>query len=305
MKRLLITGANGLLGQKLIKQMEQARDRYEVLATSRNPDHIPASPFKIQALDITDQGAVEKAMDAFQPDTLINMAAMTQVDACEAFQEDSRLINTEAPIQLGALCKDKGVHLVHLSTDFVFSGADGPYREEDTPQPVNFYGQCKLAAEQGLLEQKANHAILRTVLVYGIAPYMSRSNIVLWTRESLVKGKPIRVVTDQWRTPTLAEDLAAGTLLAADQEAQGIYHISGEDFMTPYEISMATAEVFSLDTSLISKADSSNFSQKAKRPPQTGFVIDKAKQELGYQPRSFKEGLAMVKQQLEGMEQKQ
>jgi dTDP-4-dehydrorhamnose reductase len=127
---------------------------------------------------------------------------------------------------------------------------------------------------------------------------MSRSNIVLWVKNSLEQKKPIRVVTDQYRTPTLAEDLAIGCLLAAEQKATGIYHVSGEEMMTPYDIAIRTAEFFGLDKTLISPTDASQFTQPARRPMRTGFIIDKAKLELGYEPHSFSEGLAIVKSQL-------
>jgi dTDP-4-dehydrorhamnose reductase len=121
---------------------------------------------------------------------------------------------------------------------------------------------------------------------------------VLWVKNSLEQGKKIQVVNDQWRTPTLAEDLAAGCFLAAKKKAQGVYNISGKDFLTPYDIAIATADYFKLDKSLISLTDSTKFTQPAKRPPRTGFIIDKARTDLGYEPRSFAEGLAVLESQL-------
>ncbi len=141
-------------------------------------------------------------------------------------------------------------------------------------------------------------AILRTVLVYGVTPDMSRSNIVLWVKKNLEDGKSINVVNDQWRTPTLAEDLAMGCFLAASKKATGIYNISGEEMMTPYDIAIQTADFFKLNKSLIKPTDSSTFKQPAVRPLKTGFIITKAKHELGYQPHSFKEGLALMASQL-------
>jgi dTDP-4-dehydrorhamnose reductase len=138
------------------------------------------------------------------------------------------------------------------------------------------------------------------VLVYGIVSDMSRSNIILWVKKSLEEGKNIKVVTDQFRTPTLAEDLAKGCWLMTDKEAEGIFHISGKDFLTPYEMAIKTADFFHLDKSLISEADSSNFTQPAKRPPRTGFILDKAISVLGYNPVSFEEGIAIVAEQTEG-----
>jgi dTDP-4-dehydrorhamnose reductase len=142
-------------------------------------------------------------------------------------------------------------------------------------------------------------AILRTVLVYGVAHDMSRSNIVLWVKKSLEEGKPIKVVDDQWRTPTLAEDIAMGCWLAAEKKASGIYHVSGEEMMTPFQIALRTARFFKLDESLITKTDSTQFRQPAPRPLRTGFIIEKAKKELGYKPHSFETGLELIKKQIE------
>ena len=196
------------------------------------------------------------------------------------------------------LVQSNNVHLLHVSTDFVFDGTRELLDETATPGPVNFYGESKLAAERLVIESGISWCIARTVLVYGVTHDMSRSNIVLWVKRSLEQGKTIQVVNDQWRTPTLAEDLAAGCHLAAMQKAQGIYHISGKDYMSVYEIALRTADFFHLDKSLIKPTDSTTFTQPAKRPMKTGFIIDKARKTFGYEPHSFEEGLAIVASQL-------
>ena len=187
---------------------------------------------------------------------------------------------------------------MQVSTDFVFDGSFGPLDESANPNPVNYYGKCKLAAEERVKQKAKSWAIVRTVLVYGITHNMSRSNIILWVKKSLESGENIQVVTDQWRTPTLAEDLAIGCYLIAMKKAQGIYHISGKDMLSPYEMAIKTADFFNLDQSLIHQTDASQFTQPAKRPPKTGFVIDKARKVLGYEPRSFEEGLKVLQSQI-------
>jgi dTDP-4-dehydrorhamnose reductase len=193
------------------------------------------------------------------------------------------------------------VHLVHVSTDFIFDGSAGPLDETANPNPVNFYGESKLAAEKIIQSSSISWSILRTVLVYGITNDLSRSNIVLWVKKSLEEKKTISVVNDQWRTPTLAEDLAMGCYLAAEKKAQGIFNISGKDFMTPFDIAMKTASFFKLDSSLLKATDSTQFKQPARRPLKTGFVIDKAKKELNYKPHSFEQGLQIIKDQLKNL----
>jgi dTDP-4-dehydrorhamnose reductase len=295
--KILVTGANGLLGQKLVKLLS-ANDEIQLMATARQQSSIPVGRGSFHRLDIEDEKQVNSLIDALKPSVIINTAAMTQVDDCELHREKCWKANVTSVQYLVNACAFHNAHLIHVSTDFIFDGTHGPLTEEEKPSPVNYYGESKLAAEKIIQASTISWAILRTVLVYGVTPDMSRSNIVVWVKKSLEQGKTIQVVNDQWRTPTLAEDLAMGCYLAAIKKAKGIYNVSGKDFMSPYDIAIKTAEFFKLDKSLIKPTDSNQFKQPARRPLNTGFIIDKAKRELGYQPHSFDEGLAVLKSQL-------
>jgi dTDP-4-dehydrorhamnose reductase len=294
LKKILITGSNGLLGQKLIGLIK--KNGPEFLATSfgenRNPELYEKQNYR--SLDIRNKNAVLNLVRQFQPDYIFNTAAMTQVDDCENNMDDCYSLNVSAVENLLDACLNHGSSLIHLSTDFVFDGQDGPYKETDIPNPVSYYGWSKYEAEKIIQNSGVDFAIARTILVYGIVQNMSRSNIVLWVKNSLEDGKKIHVVNDQWRTPTLAEDLAEGCMLLATKNANGIFHLSGEEMMNPYDIAIRTADYFKLDKDLIQEADGSNFTQAAKRPPKTGFDISKAKNVLGFQPRSFDEGLEIT-----------
>lgn len=295
--KILITGANGLLGQKLIELLQPDRDVH-LIATAHRPLVVPLSRGEFIALDITQREQVEQTVAETKPDVVINTAAMTNVDQCETEHDACWLTNVTAVEFLVEACRHHNVHFIQLSTDFIFSGTHGPLDETALPDPVNFYGKSKLEAERIIQQSELSWCIIRTVLVYGLTTDMSRSNIVLWVKNSLEAGKTIHVVNDQWRTPTLAEDLAMGCYLAAKKKATGIYHISGKDFLSPYDIAMETAVFFTLDSSLILPTDSGTFKQPAARPLRTGFIINKAQDELQYAPHSFQEGLAMLKKQL-------
>lgn len=298
--KILITGANGLLGQKLIDQL-RSDPWVEVIGTGKGDARLPDSwkgSYEWKEMDITDRQQVFEVFEASKPDAVIHTAAMTQVDDCEKEKQLCRLVNIDAVSNLIEACRIFDTHLVHLSTDFIFDGEDGPYTEKAVPNPVNYYGWSKLEAERLLQESEIKWTIVRTVLVFGIANDMSRSNIILWVKKSLEEGKNIKVVNDQWRTPTLAEDLATGCILIAKKRALGIFNISGKDFLTPYDMAVQTADFFGLDKSLITQVDSTIFTQPAKRPPRTGFVIEKAKNELGYSPKSFTEGIGILSKQL-------
>jgi len=294
---MLITGANGLLGYKLVQLLSQ-QDGIQTYATGRRRIENLPSHVSFHELDITNAAQTEQVIRSLKPEVIINTAAMTQVDQCESERELCWKANVTGVENLVAACSKNQVHLVHVSTDFIFDGSHGPLDETAHPKPVNFYGESKLAGERVVQESTISWTILRTVLVYGITPDLSRSNIVLWVKKSLEEGKVIRVVNDQWRTPTLAEDLAMGCFLAASKKAKGIYHISGEELMTPYDIAQQTADFFKLNKALIQATDSGTFKQPAVRPLKTGFIITKAKRELGYQPHTFSQGLEIIAAQL-------
>ena len=300
-QRVLITGSNGLLGQKLVQHLSQEKS-IELIATARGANRLPASSdYQYVSLDITQEAEVNQVFETFQPHMAIHTAAMTNVDTCETDPAGCELLNVTAVEYLIRASEKYDTFFCHLSTDFIFDGANGPYAEDAEANPISIYGESKLKAEKLLQHSSLRWAIARTVLVYGIVADMSRTNIILWVKKSLEEGKTIHVVTDQFRTPTLAEDLAIGCWLITQKQAKGIFNISGSDFLTPYEMAIKTAHYYGLNEKLIQKADSSTFRQAAKRPMRTGFILDKAYRELGYQPRSFDQGIALMAEQVENL----
>jgi dTDP-4-dehydrorhamnose reductase len=301
--KILITGSNGLLGQKLVYKLKQ-NSKHQLIATARGENRlVDKSNYTYESLDIADADQVKKIFMKYLPDTVINTAAMTNVDACEGDRALALLLNaTSVAHQVKALQELKSdtynPHFIHLSTDFIFDGTHGPLTEEEQPNPLSYYAETKLQAEHLVIQSGLRWAIARTVLVYGIVDNMSRSNIVLWVKQNLEQGKTINVVDDQFRTPTLAEDLADGCILIAEQSAEGIYNISGKDFMSILELAQKVAEYYKLDKSLIRPSKSADIKQPAKRPPRTGFIIDKARKILGYSPHSFEEGIRIMEEQI-------
>jgi dTDP-4-dehydrorhamnose reductase len=296
--KILITGSNGLLGQKLV-QLITEQGKHALIATAQGKNRLPFNEgYDFESLDITNEQEVMACVEKHRPEVIINTAAMTNVDQCETEQEDCWKLNVTAVEHLVKAAKKHRTLLIQLSTDFIFDGENGPYLEKAEANPISYYGESKLAAENLIMESKIDWTIVRTVLVYGIAHDMSRSNIILWVKKSLEEGKEIQVVDDQWRTPTLAEDLAVGCLLIAEKKAKGIYNISGDDLLTPYEMAVKTALFFDLPQASMTKSDSTKFKQTAKRPPKTGFILDKAKKELGYRPHTFEQGISILAEQI-------
>ncbi|MCC7332219.1 MAG: SDR family oxidoreductase [Flavobacteriales bacterium] len=300
-KKILITGSNGLLGQKLVKLLSH-KTNIDLLATSIGENRVQSvTGFNYQNLDITSKTQVDSVFNKFNPDVVINTAAMTNVDACENKKEECINLNVNAVKKLIDASEKHQSHLIHLSTDFVFDGENGPYKETDIQNPLSFYGQSKYEAEKLVQQAKTKWSIVRTIIVYGVVEDMSRSNIVLWAKQALEKGSPLTIVNDQYRMPTLAEDLAYACWLIAEKSAGGIYHISGKDFMSILELVNRVADFYGYDKSIITPVSSSSLNQAAKRPPKTGFVLDKAIKDLGYSPCSFEEGLEIVTNQLQSL----
>ncbi len=299
---ILVTGSNGLLGQKIIQKLVAKNDpKIYIIGCGKGANRLPKSihGFQYEELDITQEKQINEIFEKYKPTHLIHTAAQTNVDYCELNHDDCWKANVDAVSYLAAACEKYHTHLVHVSTDFIFDGLKGGlYSEDDKAAPLSFYGNSKWEAEKIVQKSKAHWAILRTILVYGVVSDMSRSNVVLWVKKSLEEGKKINVVFDQARTPTLAEDLADGCIAAALKNAEGIYNIGGKDYMNIYELACRVADFFKLDKTLINSVDSTTFTQPAKRPPKTGFAIEKAKQDLGYNPHSFEEGLAILAKQL-------
>lgn len=296
-KRILITGSNGLLGQKLVSLLKK---NHQLLATSTGSNIInDKSNYSYSTLDITDKKSVELLFHSFKPEVVINSAAMTNVDGCEDEKEKCFDINVKAVQTLCDLCEEFNSHLIHVSTDFIFDGQDGPYKEEDVANPLSYYGTTKHESELVLRESKVNWTILRTIILYGTADNLKRNNIVLWGRKALKDGQSLNIIDDQFRSPTLAEDLAQACKLAFEKNAFGIFNTSGKDIMSIFEMVERMAEFYKCDKSNINRISSDTLNQKAKRPPKTGFVLDKAIKELGYQPHSFEQGLQILENQLQ------
>ena len=291
---LLITGTHGLVGQYLYKLRHQWAGK--IVFTGRGPCRLPTGDHMYEEMDITREEDIQNVFAKHHPDVVIHAAAMAQADECELEPEKAILHNVKATELLLNASQQFNSFFIFLSTDFVFSGDDGPYAETSMPDPVNFYGQTKWMAEK-LVEQHApGYAIVRTVLIYGNVLTGTRSNMISWAKATLEKGAPCKVVSDQVRATTYAADLASALFTIADKKANGIWNIAGKDNLSPYEIFQQVASHLGLDGSIAEKVDAATFTQPARRPLKTTFNIEKAKKELGYAPHSFMEGMQKVLQ---------
>ena len=301
-KKVLVTGSNGLLWQKIIYSLIERKD-IDLLASSKGLNRlITKSGYKYIDLDITRNEEVKKVFENEKPDAVINCAAMTNVDYCEENQDSCWEINVNAVENLAKSCEALKSHLLHLSTDFVFDGKSGPYTENDKPNPLHFYAKSKLKSEEIVKKIMTKWSIARTIIIYGITDNMSRSNIVIWAKKEIENGNTINVVKDQLRSPTLAEDLAKGCISIIDKSAFGLYHLSGPKTYSILDLVYQVADFYNLDKSLILPVTSASLNQPAPRPLSTGFDITKAKKDLDFNPVDFLEGIKIMDQQIKNHE---
>jgi len=289
--KVLVTGANGFLGHYLVQLLLSSK--YDVIATGKGENHLPFLDhphFFYYPMDFTDPFAVHDVFEKMQPNVVIHAGAMANVDACEQNQWQAYVTNVAGTLNLLANAEECTAHFIFISTDFVFDGKSGPYDETSEANPVNFYGKTKFEAEDAVKEYPFNWAIVRTVLIYGNNP-TGRDNILTAVKKKLSIGETYSAVDDIMRTPTYAGDLAKGIASIIEKNKTGIYHLSGKDVLTPYQMAWNTARYLQLDVSLIKKVNAADLKLPASRPAKTVFILDKAKQELNYDPSSFEEGL--------------
>ncbi|HEY6192392.1 MAG TPA: dTDP-4-dehydrorhamnose reductase [Bacteroidota bacterium] len=296
-KRVLITGSNGLLGQKVVEILSRSNN-YNLLLTSRQEHSVFQDELlTYRRLDASDRPEVRKVLDEFEPEVIINTAAMTNVDQCETDREAAWRANVVSVENLVNSAKLVGSHLIHISTDYVFDGQNGPYIELDRPNPVSYYGRTKLASENIIRTSGIPSTIIRTMILYG-SGYNVKVNFALWVLKNLIDGKPIRVVDDQIGNPTLADDLAFAIIKVMELERSGLYHISGSDLVSRYDFALTLAEVFEFNKKLITPVKSSALKQAATRPMKSGFITLKAQTDLDVKMSGMRHGLTVVKNEL-------
>jgi len=296
--KVLVTGSNGLLGQTLVNLLLLEKDRYQVIGLSKGENRNKQEGFDYISLDITHAVQFKETLLKVAPAVLVHTAAMTNVDLCETQQAACKALNIDTMAVIVAASQQLNTHVIHVSTDFVFDGEKGLYKETDTVNPLSYYGMSKLKSEEILTNGAISHTILRTILVYGKVLEMTRNNIVCWLLEVLQYGKQVQMVADQYRAPTYVEDLAIACKKAMDIKAQGLFHFASNTLLSIYEMAQQVAEVFGEDARLIQPISTKTLSQTASRPPKTGFNLEKTRTVLGIYPKSFKEDLQRFKEKL-------
>jgi len=294
-QRILVTGANGMLGQRII-DFYLKQDNTQLLACSiektsgnKGVDYV--------SCDITKREDIKSIIYDFYPDFIVNAAAFTNVDASEIERETAWKVNVKAVEYLAEAGRVRDIHLVHISSDYIFDGKQGPYSETAKPNPLGYYGRTKLASENTLKISGTFYTILRTNVLYGHSAN-SRPDFVRWVINSIRSGKPIRIVTDQINNPTFLDDLVQAINKTIVFKKQGVYNIGGKELLSRYKFTEIIADFFKLDKSLITPIRTKNLNQAAKRPLKSGLITIKAETELNYKPHTILESLAIMRKEL-------
>ncbi|MFH1213519.1 MAG: dTDP-4-dehydrorhamnose reductase [Candidatus Neomarinimicrobiota bacterium] len=289
--KILITGANGMLGEKCAKLLSGS---HQVLATDLADKLIYEGDLRYRSLDITNPGQVSETITDFQPDKIINCAAYTDVDGSEIKRDLAWSVNVGGVQNMIATLNPNTTSLIHISTDYVFDGIDGPYRENDPVKPINYYGETKLNAEKTILDSGTPATIIRTNVVFGNSANQEAS-FVYWVVKKLSRREPINVVNDQFGNPTWADGLAEIIEIFVNRQIRGIYNYGGADYINRLEFALQIAAVFDLDPRLIRATSTSSLGQKAPRPFRAGLICDKIQNELGVQLYSISAALKTMK----------
>jgi dTDP-4-dehydrorhamnose reductase len=295
-KKILLTGANGLLGQKTTEVFARETDHELLLADLAQRGEEPRK-YSYIPLDITNKEKVKSAVKDYKPDIIINAAAYTNVDGCETERELSWRVNVDAVKNLIIASRYNSSKIIHISTDYIFDGVKGGYDEDATPNPLSFYGKSKLASENALFASGVSSAVIRTMIIYGSGKNVKR-NFALWLIDKLGNNEPVRIVDDQFGMPTMVDDLGLALIRIVDRERTGVYNVCGSEYLSRYEFAVKLADIFEYDSSLIEAIKTSELQQAAARPMNSSFVLLKAETELGLKTLNVTDGLYMLKSQL-------
>jgi dTDP-4-dehydrorhamnose reductase len=298
-EKVLITGSNGLLGQKLCQHFSSS---YQVIAFDLHPQSfVPLPDLSYESLDLTDGKRLGDSLRMHNPSVIINAAAYTDVDGCEIHKSQAWGINVGVVKSLVTWCREHDMKLIQLSTDYVFDGENGPYSEDDPPQPVSCYGETKLESEKLVEQSGIDGLIVRTNVLYGFGKKV-KENFLIWLLKKLSAGEKVKVVTDQFNNPTLADNLSWCILEMAKRGLDGIFHVGGTEYLSRYDFALKAAEKFGFDRNLISPIRTELLEQKARRPRRAGLKTDKAQRILNTRLLSVEEGLEQARKTRPGIQ---
>jgi dTDP-4-dehydrorhamnose reductase len=288
--KLLVTGAGGLLGSEVARL---ASSRHIVYSAFN--EHPPSDGRQVK-LNLLDSDAILVVVSNTRPDAVIHSAALTDVDKCEREHDIATKINEEATKVLSDSARRVGAFFLYVSTDYVFDGNKGMYAENDKTNPVNFYGLTKLRGEESVRSSGAEFCIARGSVIYGARPAAGKANFALWVVEKLRNGERVKVLKDQYVSPTLNQSMADMILEAVERKVTGTFHMAGASRVSRYEFALALADVLGLDGSLIEPALMEEMHWPATRPMDSSLDVSKVSSSLKSKPLLLSDALSKLRQ---------
>jgi dTDP-4-dehydrorhamnose reductase len=291
--KIFVSGASGLLGSRVV---EMANEKgFEIFSGYHKKIPQFGKPLEF---DLKNEALVKKTLVSINPDVIFHCAALTNVDECESNNELARKINGEGPGFIAKAAEQIGAYMAYISTDYVFDGSKGMYEETDETRPINFYGYTKLLGEKAVIGSGTNCLIARTSVIYGQSPASGKTNFALWLLNNLRNNNTVKVLVDQFVSPTLNTNLVDMLLEASQRRLNGIYHMSGNSRVSRYEFAMKLAEVFDLNKDLIEKINMNEINWVAKRPKDSSLNILKVTESLNTKPLNLSKSLNLLKEEL-------
>jgi dTDP-4-dehydrorhamnose reductase len=292
--RILITGVTGLLGVALQHSARTSDDLFGIYYPSRFlPFPLGAS---VRMANVSDASGMRAIFEWAKPDVVIHAAAIGSVDYAEQHREQTRAVNVGGTKVVSELCRDFKASLIYISSNAVFDGKTPLYSETDLVNPLNYYGQLKVDAENVVKASGVFHAIVRPILMYGWPYPNERGNLVTTWVNALRAAKPINVVENVYSKPLFAQSCAEAIWAVINQKRNGIFHVAGRDHVSLYEFAQTVAKTFDLDRNLVHPVPDSFFSELAPRPRDTSFDTTKMEHEMGILPLSLEDGLRWMKE---------
>jgi dTDP-4-dehydrorhamnose reductase len=284
--KFLVTGSAGLIGSQVVKDLIQKNHAvYSCYHTQKPLQGIPTH------LDLTDENQIIQTLEKIKPDRMIHLAAMTGVDLCETEKEIATMINTKATETLAKQAAKINAFFLYVSTDYVFNGINGLKKEDDTTNPLGFYGKSKLEGELVLNKLASNWCIARTSTPFGIHPI--KKSFPLWVKENLEAKKEIPVLVDQFTSPTYVPNLSKMLIEITTRRITGTLHVSGATRISRYALAELVADKLHLDKSLLipTKIDTMNW--KAQRPKDSSLDVSFATEILNEQPQKIEQSIEL------------
>jgi len=289
--KFLVTGSAGLIGSQIVKDLtKQNHIVYSCYHIDKPKNGTPI------LLDLRNQEEIKQTIQNTKPDFIIHLAAMTNVDLCESEQETATILNEKSTETLAKEAANIDAFFVYVSTDYVFDGKQGMKKEDDIPNPLGFYGQSKLSGEVALNKLASSWAIARTSTPFGIHP--KKKSFPIWVKENLQSKKEIKVLEDQYTSPTYVPNLSKMLIEIATRQINGIIHLAGATRISRYDLAKMISDKMNMDSNLLIPAKTDQMNWKAQRPKDSSLDVSYAAEILKEKPMEITQCIELLLSEL-------